>query len=232
MRRIEFAAGEIYHVYNRGVEKRDTFEVREDYERFLYVLLACNDHRPLFNSQFHYRGSTSIVRVAEKKRVPFVDLLCFCLMPNHFHLLLRQRENDSVPAYMQKVGTAYTMYFNTKYERSGALFQGRYKAIHVPRDTYFLHLTRYIHLNPLDLREPQWKERGIRQPGKVSRFLFDYPWSSYADYCGSSRFSFLLDTELLRSMFRSSEEYRRFVEAWTPRHLQRCAALTIEVQPR
>lgn len=231
MRRTQFAAGEYYHVYNRGVEKREIFSQRTDYERFLFCLYACNDRRPLLNSQFHYRGLASI-GVRAKERVPLADILCLCLMPNHYHLLLRQRGDDGITKFLQKVGTAYTMYFNTKYARSGYLFQGPYQAIRVPDDQYFLPLTRYIHLNPLELTQPHWKERGVRQPKQARRFILEYPWSSYSDYVDQPRYPSLLSTTLIRRIFRTPQEYTRYVESWRRHDLRSIEALTIEAGPR
>lgn len=239
MQRVPLADGEYYHIYNRGVEKRTVFTARADYERFLFDLYALNDRHPFFNSQYHYRGSTSIERLATRartlgerqQRVTLVDLVCFCLMPNHYHLLLRQRGDDGVSLFMQKLGTAYTMYFNEKYQRSGALFQGRYKAIHVPRDRYFLPLSRYIHLNPLDTIEPRWKRMGIKSIPRARHFLLTYPWSSYADYVGNPQFPFLLDTELIRGIFGSPARYQSYVEAYHFVDWEKVAPFSIEVEP-
>lgn len=228
MRRVQFADGECYHIYNRGVEKRNIFGARGDYERFLYVLFACNDHRPLVNTYRAFRGLVSIGTEGDERRDPYVDILCFGLMPNHFHLLLRQRCAGGVSAFLQKFGTAYTMYFNTKYERDGALFQGSYKAIHVPCDEYLLPLSRYIHLNPLDLVQPAWRERGIRDPKNIHLFLVEYPWSSYADYVGEVRYPFLVDTTLLRGIFPAPGEYAAYVEDWRGKEFRKVAGVVLE----
>lgn len=227
MRRVQFAGGECYHVYNRGVEQRTTFLTEADYRRFFYDLFVCNDRRPAPNVVRPARDT--LEQNLKRVRELLVDILCVCLMPNHFHLLLRQRaDGDGVPLFMQKLGTAFTMYFNAKYERSGVLFQGTYKALHVPRDEYLLPLSRYIHLNPLELIEPAWKERGIRDPKRAHAFLVDYPWSSYGDYAGKPRCSSLLDTSLLRSMFRSESDYVGYVERWPVAALRRLTPYTLE----
>ncbi len=229
MRRAEFGSGECYHVYNRGVEKREVFTTPADYARFLYHLVACNNRRPLLNSQYYYRGLTSIERVVtERGREPLVDLLCFCFMPNHFHLLLRQRIDEGIPLFMQKVGTAYTMYFNAKYQRSGGLFQGTYKSIHVASDQYLLPVSRYVHLNPLDLLQPGWKECGLRSPHRAQTFVREYRWSSYADFCGDLRYPSALNQRHLRETFGPPKAYRAYVEDWNRRALSRISHLTIE----
>lgn len=229
MRKTILAEEEYYHVYNRGVEQRDIFLEPRDYERFIFYLFACNDLHPLLNSKFHYRGLASLRRW--KPRTSLVDLLCFCLMPNHFHLLIRQIRAHGIALFLQKLGTAYAMYFNVKYTHSGRLFQGPYQSIHVARDEYFFPLTRYIHLNPLDLLQPQWKERGLRDRRRAHDFLSTYQWSSYPDYLRSERFPGLLDTALIRKSFRGPADYAAYVERWTTRSLNPIRPLTIETEP-
>lgn len=227
IRKTQFVTGEnYYHIYNRGVDKRDIFLDRRDYERFLYLLFACNDTRPLENSQFHYRGLASIVTAREREML--VEVVCFCLMPNHFHILLRQRLDNGISLFMQKVGTGYSMYFNTKYERSGTLFQGKFKAIHIDREEYLTHLTRYIHLNPAELREPKWKEKGIKNWKDTYEFVKKYPWSSYADYLGDKRFSRILTIGLLADLYRNPREYEQFVKEWLKQDLDILAGYVIE----
>lgn len=228
MRTTRFAEGEYYHVFNRGVEKRDLFVDRADYERFLFHVYACNDTHPLLNAHAQYRGLASIGG-RESTRVPLVDILCDCLMPNHFHLLLRQLRPRGVSLFLQKLGTAYTMYFNTKYQRVGGLFQGPYKTVHVARDQYLFPLTRYIHLNPLDLLQPRWKEHGIRDWRRARAFLAQYPWSSYPDYLMAERFPGLLNTAMLQESFRGPHDYQAYVERWTARDLHRLGPIAIEV---
>jgi len=227
MRKTLFAEGEYYHVYNRGVDKRDVFTDRKDYERFLFHLYACNDTHSLLNTKFHYRGLASI-GTREKNRVPLVSIVCFCLMPNHFHLLLRQEKQRGIPTFLQKVGTAYTMYFNTRHDRSGSLFQGPYRSIHVPDDRYFLPLSRYIHLNPLDLHQAQWKKYGVKNRAGARRWLAEYPWSSYSAYTSTNQFPGLLALNPLGQMFRTTQEYRKYVESWSGKDLRRVSSLTIE----
>ena len=168
MRKINFHEDEYYHVYNRGTDKRTIFLEEREYERFLYLLYACNDVNPLLNSQFYYRGFASIVTQIDT-REKLVNILCFCLMPNHYHLLLQQRVKEGISRFMQKLGTGYTMYFNTKHKRNGVLFQGVFKGIHVEDERYLTHLTRYIHLNPLELKKPDWKKIGVKKLGSNRR---------------------------------------------------------------
>lgn len=226
MRKTKFSDGEYYHVYNRGVDKRNIFNEPRDYQRFLYHLLACNDTQPLLNSQFHYRGSASIV--SRKEKEPLVDIICFCLMPNHYHLLLKQRGENGIPLFMQKVGTGCTMYFNTKYDRSGVLFQGAFKSIHIDKEGYLAHLTRYIHLNPADLHEPQWKTVGIRKEKETFAFIYKYPWSSYKDYLENGHLSSILNVKLIKELFLPPKQYELFVKERMASHANLLTGYTFE----
>ncbi|QQG45490.1 MAG: transposase [Candidatus Sungiibacteriota bacterium] len=214
-----------YHVYNRGVEKRDVFLNNSDYHRFLYLLFACNDTAQLLNSQFHYRGPTSIVN---KERDQLVDIICFCLMPNHYHLILKPRKENGMPLFMQKIGTGYTMYFNTKRQRSGVLFQGGYKSILIDNEGYLSHLTRYIHLNPAELIEPKWKKVGILKAKETHKFVKEYKWSSYRDYLNTPHFPHLLNVELIKELFLPKQEYESFVHEWLVDNINLLGRYTLE----
>lgn len=226
MKREQASEEKFCHVYNRGVEKRDIFLDQSDYYRFLYLLFGCNDTAPLLNSQFYYRGPTSIVRNMERDRL--VDIVCFCLMPNHYHLLLLERKKNGIPLFMQKLGTGYTMYFNTKRKRSGVLFQGGYKSILIDSEEYLTHLTRYIHLNPAELVEPKWKEVGIHKAKETYRFVKAYKWSSYQDYLGVPRFSHILSRKIIKDFFLPPKEYETFVHEWIAEHINLLGRYIIE----
>ena len=227
MRKLQFTKGEFYHIYNRGTEKRIVFSNKNDYYRFLYLLFACNDTAPLLNSQHYYRGSASIVN-SHRKRNLLVDIVCFCLMPNHYHLILRERTDGGIQKFMQKLGTGYTMYFNTKYDRNGVLFQGAFKAIRVDQESYFTHLTRYIHLNPAELCEPLWKDNGIKKQEGTFKFVKEYPWSSLSDYLGKHRFEPLLDTKTIKELALPPQAYDAYMMEWIAEHRNLLGGLTLE----
>ncbi len=136
----EFTEDTSYHVYNRGVEKRVIFADSQDYNVFLSRLRLMLIDRSRLDEK-------ELPRQPIKSFFGEVELLAYCLMPNHFHLLLHQNTNDGIAEFMRTLSTSYTMYFNRRYERVGALFQGRYKARRVDTDAYRQHISRYIHLN-------------------------------------------------------------------------------------
>lgn len=176
-RKTPFAPDEYYHIYNRGTDKREIFLGPRDYDRFSQLLYLCNGQKPVS------------VREASKGRSfecdrgdTIVNIGAYCLMPNHFHLLIKEKEEGGISTFMKKLATGYSMYFNIKNERSGSLFQGRFKSKHIEEDEYLKYLFAYIHLNPVKIVEPIWKDKGVNDKNKVKQFLSQYHYSSYLDY--------------------------------------------------
>ena len=183
------AVGEHYHVFNRGAHKQLIFKSDEDHRRFLVLLLLANSTCPLDirGTLQKYNGHVCTDTFNEKSDKSLVDILAYTLMPNHFHLVLRQKTEGGICAFMRKVCTAYSMYFNAKYKHGGVLFQGRYQSKHINNDSYFRYIFSYVHLNPLELLEPHWKNSTPRNSKRLQMLLSSYPYSSYVDYCVQSR---------------------------------------------
>lgn len=153
-RNIQFATDEYYHILNRGIEGRNIFIDKTDYQRFLEGLEKFNTSLPVklrdgIEDKQSYRGLPS---------TKLVDVVCFCLLPNHFHLLLKQLVDKGISTFMEKLGTGFAYYFNVKRQRKGRLFQGSFKAVLINKESQFLHISRYQHLNALDLYNPSWRE--------------------------------------------------------------------------
>lgn len=211
-RTFSIAIGEFYHVYNRGTDKRRIFMSRADRDRFLILLYLANQGGPV---DVKLQGSTLLETANERDGEPLVEIIAYCLMPNHFHLLLREVEEGGISKFMQKLTTGYTMYFNKKYDRNGSLFQGRFKATHVGDDRYMRYLISYIHLNPIKLVEPKWKEVGITDKSRAEQFLEEYAQSSYLDYLGRKRpENMILMREALPEYFSSGADFKAFVTEW------------------
>lgn len=190
-----------------------------DYDRirFTYGLFNFNDAYPVDNTGYNLE----ILRKSDFRKIdtfnkkPLVDILSFCLMPNHYHLLAVQREEKGITEFMRKLGTGYTNYFNKKYERSGALFQGKFKAIHIDNDSHLLYLSHYIHLNPLDIFMPEWREGAIKNSQKAMDYLKKYRWSSFLDYTGTENFPFIIEKEFINSLYGSpTSGYKKEIEKW------------------
>ncbi len=164
-----------YHLYNRGVEKRNIFLDDRDYKVFLNLLANYLQPVPVTKS----KPKDKIKNLANE-----IDLLLYCLMPNHFHLLVKQHTKDGITKLIRRVCTTYTLYFNDRYSRIGTLFQGKYKAVMVQSDEKLIHLSRYIHLNPTEIPETD---------------PFNYPYSSIRDYLSKTKSDWLKPEEILNS---------------------------------
>lgn len=210
-----FETGHIYHIVNRGVDKRRIFMDTDDFERGIQCLYEYNDNQPTFNFRRHRSGSKEKQEnILHKERAPVVDVLAFSLMKNHIHLLLKQLIDGGISKFMHKFGTGYTNYFNLKYERSGSLFQGRFKGIQINREAHFLYLPYYIHANSLDYFDPGWRRRKIQNPTAAMQFLENYKWSSLPDYLGKINFPYVSNREFLLSLHGGNAEYKNDFTSW------------------
>lgn len=189
-RRIPLSIDEAYHVFNRGAHKQSIFLDEADYRRFQILLFLANHSSPVDvgNILSKYQGP-SLVKLFEQEQPDknLVDILAYSLMPNHFHLVLKQKSVDGISVFMRKIGTAYSMYFNLKHDHAGTLFQGRFKSSHIATDPYFLWIFAYVHLNPIALCEPEWEERKINNLKSAKNFLNAYHYSSYQDFYVAER---------------------------------------------
>ncbi len=213
-RQITFAPGEFYHLYNRGVDKRKIFSTIADYERFLALLYICNGSNPV-NLNEQGRSLFSILKNSAERGEPLMNICGYVLMPNHFHILAHESIEGGISKYMQKLGNAYIGYFNKRNRRSGTLFEGTFKARHASRDPYFSYILSYIHLNPVKLIEPKWKETGIANKSKAKNFLEGYKYSSYPDYAGQNRMeACIVNKSALPSHCTSAADFKEEVNLW------------------
>lgn len=211
MERLTFETGEFYHVYNRSIEKRILFPRESDYVRFTQAAYYFND-ATFQPENFKYKGLTL---VKDEKRKELVEILAFCWMPTHYHFLLRQKVDGGITTFMRRLGTGFTMYFNKKYDRNGNIFEGPFKARHIAKDDYLLHATRYIHLNPLELYDRTWKEKGTKNMEASKKFVLQYRWSSLHNYLGGKIFSEIISTpEFWRIFGGGQKEYKQFLWEW------------------
>lgn len=205
MRKIKFAPGEHFHIFNRGNNKQSTFLSERDYVRFLFLILHLQSERS-FNNIGHnvtnfikHRVFNKIKEMDKFIKDRKVNLVGFTLMPNHFHITTEEVKDNGISDYMQRVQNAYTKYFNTKYHKTGHLFQGPFKAVHINDNRQLLHLSAYIHRNPRELKN--WKNKEHQ-----------YEWSSYQDYLGTNRWGQLLLSDVITGQFSKSAKYRDFIK--------------------
>ena len=215
-RHIPLYTDEIYHLYNRGVDRRNIFLDDKDYERFQLLLYLANGERPINCQALLSYGRRSLIKLYNIDRgKPLVAISSYVLMPNHFHVLVYQLVDNGISQYMKKLLTAYAKYFNTKHKRTGVLFQSRFRSVHVNTDTHLRYLYSYIHLNPVKLIQSDWQIQGIRDTVMVLRFLKKYQYSSYLDHINPTRpTSAILNTSCFPDYFSSPEIYTKEIFLW------------------
>lgn len=209
-RKFSFSVGEFYHVYSRGNNKTDIFLSDTDRKRFQKLLFVCNSSKPIV-----FKTIQGLTLDKIERGVNLVDIGAYCLMPNHFHLLLREKQEGGTSLFMQKLATAYSMYFNKKNGRTGKLFEGVFRAKHTDTDEYLKYLFAYIHLNPVKIIDPVWKENGIIDRQKAKEHLGNYEYSSYIDYQGVIRPEMkIINREAVPEYFASAKDFDDFVNDW------------------
>ena len=219
-RKLSFSVGEYYHIYNRGTEKRDIFLDKADYLRFLVLLYISNNTEAVHISNLREQGEFLKDIINLERKGTLIDIGIYCLMPNHFHLLIREKRNGGISEFMKKISTGYSMYFNKRYERTGRLFEGTFKSVHANNDEYLKYLFAYIHLNPIKLTNPMWKEEGIKDNNKAESFLNEYEFSSYLDYSSNMENnrkrleSKILNKEVFPEYFLEQKDFDGFISDW------------------
>lgn len=217
----EYEAGGYYHLYNRGVNKRSIFKDQKDYSTFLSYLqfyLTSPDLRGSSSQdQFPIAPSKQL-----KNYVGEIELLAYCLMPNHFHLMLKQNSQYGINHFMRSLCTKYSRYFNTRHKRVGHLFQGIYKAVRVTDEYQFTYLTKYLHRNSLDLST--FKD----DPRRLS----EYKYSSYGNYLHLFQQSWVSTSDILSYFSQTNPRltYQNFVEESEPDDITRIAKITLDLE--
>lgn len=214
-RKASFVEGEYYHIYNRGVDKRIIFSSKDDYKRFTLLLHVLNTNENLKIRDL-LRANSFNELLAIKNKNPLVAIGAYCLMPNHFHLLLTPVVKGGISKFMLKLQTSYSMYFNIKNKRSGALFQGAFKSQHLDTDEYLKYVYSYIHLNPAKLKDKDWIESGPKNFAQLKEFVLSYEHSSMGEY---ARDQFLIVNTApfpdYKKLYKSEKEYfKNMVDDW------------------
>ena len=205
MRYENFAENEHYHIFGRGTNKENIFIDDRDRARFIFLITHFQSPTKIYNVSWYTNAflkngtfSTKEEKVKEILKKRSIKLIAFVLMSNHFHLLVQNLEDGITSAYMHRVLTAYSKYFNAKYNKKGHVFEGPFKAVHVKNNNQLLHLSAYIHKNPKEIKT--WGKNYDK-----------YPYSSYQDYIGLNRWGSFLATEIVLKQFKDQAKYRDFV---------------------
>ena len=239
-RKEQFVNGEIYHIVVKGIDENVIFKDIDDHYRGIFSIYEfnnakqvkireCRRTRAKLKKQIKEvagvakefqkikeqtcRGRTS-ASYSTDSRDKLVEVLAFCVMPNHLHLLLKQLKGGGINKFMVKLGTGYGGYFNRKYSRQGHVFQKQFTAVHIKNEEQLKTVFVYVHTNSISLIEPKWKEIGIKNPEKVIKFLENYKWSSYPDYLGKKNFPSVTDREFMLNIMGGEKGCKEFVEAW------------------
>lgn len=224
MRKEKFVIDNYYHIYNRGNRKAEIVRTTADKWRFMQALRFFNDS----HSSTHILRQISLAEPGSARlqkaesvfetgwprewpeREPLVKILCYSLIPNHFHLLLKEIRQDGIGKFMHKLGTGYTNFFNLKYHEVGRIFQGPYKAKLVSEENYLKYLAVYIQvINVLELY-PGGFEQALKNFDEAIKLLDEYPFSSHPDYSGL-RSSLIIDKDILGEFFPTPNDYRKFI---------------------
>ncbi|OGF78831.1 hypothetical protein A3A15_00390 [Candidatus Giovannonibacteria bacterium RIFCSPLOWO2_01_FULL_43_60] len=190
MRKTQLAKGEFYHIYNRGVDKRDILLDFYDISRFIQSMEEFNSVEPIGSIYEKTFLKSSQVDNSNSK---LVDIVCYCLNSNHYHFILKQISEKGVEKFMHRLSTGYTRYFNDKYKRNGALFQGTYKAIHIDSNEYLLHLSAYVNLN----------NHVHKLGGLASKSSWEEYLGNKSGFCGK---------EIILQQFQDTSDYERFAQ--------------------
>lgn len=221
-RTVPLITDQIYHVLNRGVASQPMFLTQWDYSRAIEIIFYYqNQNLPLRYSFFRrlpVKQRTEILDQLKKRADFLVEIIAYCLMPNHFHLVLKQIKDGGISTFMSNLSNSYTRYFNTKNKRIGPLLQGKFKAVRVETDEQLFHLSRYIHLNPYS----SYVIKSLRK-------LESYPYSSLSEYLGLTK-SKNCHKEIVLDNFKDPTSYKKFVfdQADYQRMLQEIKQLTLE----
>lgn len=227
IRKINFVEGEYYHIYNRGNSKQKIFLDDKDRERFLKLLYLCNSDK-----QINFRKDiveNKIDAFDFERGEQIVSIGAWTIMPNHFHIYITirkdrtfengkkksKKEENSISLFIRKLCTAYTMYFNKTHNRTGSLFEGRFKSVHVEDDVQAKYLFSYIHLNPIKLIQTDWQENGIKNKKEAIEFLEKYKWNSYKDYLLEKRSeNKILNKEDFPEYFKNKKSFENEIFDW------------------
>ncbi len=200
-RRTLIVSGEIYHIFNRSVGKQPIFLSVRDYQRGLDTIKFYRFERPSLRFSFYDRlkenEKEKFMSELLEKGTPIVEIFCFCLMPNHMHFLLKGLTEHGISQFIGNLQNSYAKYFNKKYKRTGTLFQQNFKAVRIESDEQLMHVSRYIHLNPVTSY--------LIKPENID----SYEWSSFKAYLRKD--SEMVNADPIMNNFKSHDKYRRFV---------------------
>jgi len=223
MRKEPLVTGEYYHLYNRGVNSGLIFKGDQDKERYYQSMF-------LFNNQGYRRSRGDrfeeevLMATAsgdcDLRGEPFVTILGFCLMSNHYHMLVRQEVDNGISRFMHKLSKGYARYANIRHDRTGPLFEGKFESRHLFEESHFMHLVPYIHLNALDAIGVPWREGQVKNWSMAEAGLDAFQWSSHGVYMGRVQTLPVVDLVAARDLFPTPDEYVDYLRSWSQREAE------------
>lgn len=236
IRKEKFVPGQYYHIYSRVILNTPEFNDKSSAERLALNFWIANSTKS--DEVFRYlqnlknRKDISQERIIEilERGEKIVDVLCYVIMPDHYHLLLKERRENGIHNFMHKCNTSAAKYINIKNNRHGPLFESRFKSKHVDKNNYLLHLSLYIHLNPLDvLYGKEWREHKLKDWNSIRVKLLGYSWSSLEAFLDQNRKDLIIsDREVITKQFINSQDYERFLREWSTEQFEKLSEFIID----
>lgn len=219
LRKDKFAPDEHYHVYNRVIFNMPEFSDKHNAEKLMQAFLIANSTKSSEAFEYLRSGTNATFEKAveiSQEGEKFVDILAYSIMPDHYHLLVKERREKGVTQFIHKCNISISKYVNTKTQRKGPLFDGLFRAKHISSNEYLLHLSVYIHLNPLDfIAGKEWRSNSLKNWQSAKTKLLDYPWSSLKHYLSRNFKDRIVSGEdLILSQFANKDDYERFLREW------------------
>lgn len=233
MRKIRFVPGEYYHVYNRTILNVPEFKDNKNANRLAQAFLIANSTKSSEaflllrnNKDATNNDALEIIKQGEK----LVDILCYAIMPDHYHLLVRELKENGVSGFVRKCNISIAKYVNIKNDRRGPLFESRFNAKHANTNEYLLHLSLYIHLNPLDfISGKDWRINKLKNWPIEKEKLLNYPWSSLGAYLDSDHQDLIISgTEIILDQFDNKKDYELFLQDWSEETLDKIKDFIID----
>ncbi|MDD5061130.1 MAG: hypothetical protein PHN44_02470 [Candidatus Marinimicrobia bacterium] len=216
--KAQFGDSGIYHIINRAIEGQKLFRETSDYFRFITTLYELNN-----KNSIKIRDRIAERKINKRKGLPLsnprellVEIIALCLMPTHYHLVVRQIVDGGISQFFKKIGDGYVGYFNKKYQRigRGSIFQGRPKKVCIKNEKQFANVICYVFTNPVELVEEDWKESGAKNSQKAIDYLNSYKWSSYLDCIGQRNFPSVTKMEPIFEIFGDAKNLKKIIESW------------------
>lgn len=232
-RKEKFIPEEYYHIYNRTLFNRPEFTDHKNSKRLKQAFLLANSTHSSRAFQFLRDNKDAaikdVIEIAARGE-KLVDVLCYTIMPNHYHLLLKERQEKGISSFIHKCNISVAKYINIKNNRSGPLFESLFKSKHITTNDYLLHLSLYIHLNPLDfLIGKQWREHRIRNWGQIKNKLINYPYSSLKNFLDvNNEDKIISGKEIITDQFKNTKEYELFLKEWSEESLDLVSDFVID----